>query len=195
MMRSRHAAVLAAVVLAALVLAGCSGSGSGHPAGAGQTAKAGRSGSVGPKALAKPPANLASGCQDNQSDMLALEAQEQPGAVASSGGPLFSSRPHAVLVCVYRYVAGPQDTNLIRSGVLTGATETALLTGLSAERGSASCKVGHTRFAVLQASTAVTGSNQVAWVELGGCDRVLRPDNTVGQASRAAIKIIQSLGR
>ena len=53
-------------------------------------------------------------------------------------------------------------------------------------RAVAGCPRPHRQFAVLQAR---------AYVEIGGCHRVLRPGNGIGQASPAALAVINRVGR
>ena len=115
--------------------------------------------------------------------MLDLELGQQPGLSGSPGGPIFSPQPAAVLVCIYR----SQSSELARSGTISGSAETTVLQGLESSASTARCSAKPAQFAVIQSETKIP---QVAWVELGGCDRVLRPDNTVGYASAAALKII-----
>ena len=79
------------------------------------------------------------------------------------------------------------DTFLIGGSRISGAAETALLAGIAAGRRSATCPQPNTMFAVLLPPQ--TGSLP-AYVEIGGCQRVLRPDNRIGQASPAALMII-----
>jgi hypothetical protein len=88
---------------------------------------------------------------------------------------------------VYQDRSGPLDTFLIGGSRISGAAETALLAGIGAGRRSATCPQPHTMFAVLLPPQ--TGSLP-AYVEIGGCQRVLRPDNRIGQASPAALMII-----
>jgi hypothetical protein len=109
------------------------------------------------------------------------------GQRPSPGGPVFSTRPLSLRVCVYRDRSGPLDTFLVGGGLVSRAAETALLRGITTGRTSAACPRSHARFAALL--TPGLGS-AVVYVEIGGCHRVLRPDNRIGQASPAALAII-----
>jgi hypothetical protein len=87
---------------------------------------------------------------------------------------------------VYRVGASPFETRFVRGGHVSGAAEATLLRGTMAGRAVAGCPRPHRQFAVLQAR---------AYVEIGGCHRVLRPGNGIGQASPAALAIINQVGR
>jgi hypothetical protein len=136
------------------------------------------------------PAGKASGkpvkqqCEDLSTDMFAQVTGGQPGTATATSTPLFSPVPSAVLVCVY----GSQSNELVHGTTVTGSAESTLLAGLQA--GSASCPANRPLYAVVQTEAAVS---QTAWIDLGDCARVLRPDNTIGQASPAALKIIDGV--
>lgn len=87
---------------------------------------------------------------------------------------------------MYRTGASPFQNRFVRGGHVSGAAETTLLRGTTAGRASAGCPRPHRQFAVLQAQ---------AYVEIGGCHRVLRPGNGIGQASPAALAVISRVGR
>jgi hypothetical protein len=88
---------------------------------------------------------------------------------------------------VYRDESGPLDTFLVGGSRVSGAAETSLLAGIAAGRTSATCLRRHSMFAVLLPRRM---GSLPAYVEIGGCQRVLRPDNRIGQASPAALAII-----
>ena len=128
-----------------------------------------------------------SGCPAAWKDMIGFSFAQGPSLRRSPGGPVFSARPLSLRVCVYRDRSGPLDTYFVGGGQVSGAAETALLREVAAGRASAACARPHARFAVLLPPG--TGS-AVVYVEIGGCHRVLRPDNRIGQASPAALAII-----
>ena len=134
-------------------------------------------------------AGIESGCPAGWKDVISLEESFSHGRSPhpSPGGRAFSPRPSWLRVCVYHDRSGPLDTFLIGGSRISGAAETALLAGIAAGRRSATCPQPHTMFAVLLPPQ--TGSLP-AYVEIGGCQRVLRPDNRIGQASPAALMII-----
>lgn len=137
---------------------------------------------------------LNSGCPSGWKDMLGALASLQHGRFlrGSRGGPVFSARPSWLRICTYRDRSGPYDTYLTGGGRVSGATETALLQGIAGGRAAATCPRPHDMVAVLLAPQA--GMNP-AYVEIGGCHRVLRPDNRIGQASTAALAIIEDASR
>jgi hypothetical protein len=134
-------------------------------------------------------AGIESGCPAGWKDVISLAEGAAHGRSLrpSPGGQVFSPRPSWVRVCVYRDRSGPLDTFLVGGSRVSGVTEAALLTGIAAGRASATCARAHTMFAVLLPPQM---GRQPAYVEFGGCHRVLRPDNRIGQASPAALTII-----
>jgi hypothetical protein len=138
-------------------------------------------------------AGVQSRCPAGWKDMIGFTASFDHGRSlrSSPGGQVFSPRPRTLQVCVYRDRSGPLDTFLVGGSRISGTTETTLLTGIAAGRSSATCSQPHTMFAVLLPS----GIGQAAYVEIGGCQRVLRPDNRIGQASPAALAIIDQARR
>lgn len=134
-------------------------------------------------------AGVRSGCPAGWKDMIGFTGSFDHGRSlhASAGGQVFQPRPQALRVCIYRDRSGPLDTYLVGGSRISAAAETTLLTGIAAGRSSATCPQPHTMFAVLLPSGM---SSQPAYVELGGCHRVLRPDNRIGQATPAALAII-----
>jgi hypothetical protein len=133
-------------------------------------------------------AGLGSGCPAGWKDVIGLADGSAHGRPLhpSPSGRVFSPRPPSLRVCVYRDRSGPLDTFLVGGGRISGAAETTLLTGIAAGRTSATCPQPHTMFAVLLPRM----NSQPAYIEIGGCQRVLRPDNRIGQASPAALVII-----
>ena len=136
---------------------------------------------------------VASGCAAAWKDMLGFDTQQHGGMTPSAGGPLFRPMPKSLRVCIYRWAPDSLDTRFVRGGYVKGATEAKLLKGLTAGRSSVGCAISHTAFAIIQ--PAGPASSNVAWVELGGCDRLLRGNYSVGQATRAAVAIIGNVGR
>lgn len=139
-------------------------------------------------------AGVESGCPAGWKDVIGfLDGFKQGQSLRlSPGGPVFSPRPSSLRVCVYRDRPGPLDTYLVGGTRVSGATETALLRGIAAGRTSATCPRPHAMFAVLLPSRM---GSLAAYVEIGGCHRVLRPGNRIGQASPAALSIIDKARR
>jgi hypothetical protein len=139
-------------------------------------------------------AGFGSGCPAGWKDVIGILDSLSNGKSQrpSVGGPVFSSRPPWLRVCVYRDRPGPLDTYLVGGGRVSGAAETALLRGIAAGGTPATCPRPHTMFAVLLPPG--TGG-LAAYVEIGGCHRVLRPGNRVGQATSAALAILNRVRR
>jgi hypothetical protein len=137
---------------------------------------------------------IESGCPSAWKDMIGVLDGFAHGQSPrpSPGGPVFSSRPPSLRVCIYRNRPGPLDTYLVGGSRISGAAETALLRGIAAGRTSAACPRPHAMFALLLPPRM--GSSP-AYIEIGGCRRVLRPDNRIGQASPAALAIISRARR
>jgi hypothetical protein len=137
---------------------------------------------------------IESGCPAGWKDMIGflsgLARDQSPRP--SPGGRVFSPRPSWLRVCVYRDRSGPLDTVFVGGGRISGTAETALLAGIAAGRDSAACARAHTMFAVVVPPQI---GAMPAYVEIGGCQRVLRPDNRIGQASPAALVIINQARR
>ena len=137
---------------------------------------------------------IESGCPVGWKDMIGflsgLARDQSPRP--SPGGRVFSPRPLWLRVCVYRDRSGPLDTVFVGGGRISGPAETALLAGIAAGRDSAACARAHTIFAVVLPPQI---GAMPAYVEIGGCQRVLRPDNRIGQASPAALVIINQARR
>jgi hypothetical protein len=134
-------------------------------------------------------AELQAGCDPQWKDVIAMENGSgylQP----SAGGPAFSPRPPQLRVCVY------QDSShtFIRGGIISQAAESKLLGDIQGGRTSTRCRLPHAEYAVLLAVSPAYRGGQVAEAELGGCDRILRPDNRVGTISPAGLDIIRAAG-
>jgi len=133
-----------------------------------------------------------SGCPAAWKDMINISFAQGQSLRPSHGGPVFPARPLSLRVCVYRDRSGPLDTYFVGGGRVSGTAESALLRGITAGRASAACPRPHVRFAVLLPPGI---SGPVVYVEIGGCHRELRPDNRIGQASPAAVAIIDRAQR
>jgi hypothetical protein len=126
------------------------------------------------------PESAATGCASSWKDMLTISADSaEPGPAA----PLWSRPVSTFRVCVYDRISGGQLPvgQFSSARELTGEPARALLTALNAAGPAAACSAPHTRFAVLTAE----GVADWATVELDGCHRLLRPDNTFGQLDAA----------
>jgi hypothetical protein len=136
---------------------------------------------------------VASGCPAGIADPFALYGSSN----ATPGGALYASRPASLRVCVYE-TGTAAGTRFAGAATVTGTAETTLLTGLAGGRQSGTCTLPHSMYAL------VTGAGQdtrTFFVELGGCERVLRyrtasgdrTSVTMGQASTQAVRIIETV--
>jgi len=136
-------------------------------------------------------AELAAGCDPQWKDVIKLESQRGSALNLSAGGPAFSPRPARLRICIYQ----DRTHSFLRGGFISQAAESKLLGEIQGGRTSTRCGRPHTAYAVLLAVSAGSRGGQIAEAELGGCGRILRPDNQVGTVSRAGLAIITQAGR
>jgi hypothetical protein len=130
--------------------------------------------------------SVETGCPDQWKDMVALEGANHPqGKDGGSVGDLASS-PASALVCLYK--AGPIDGGLRVGDLVKGATATGEAAGTIASEAMivaplpAGCQDA-AEFAVIANS---------AYVELGGCNRVLTSDGRLGASSKALLAQVKA---
>ena len=111
---------------------------------------------------------VGTGCHDLRKDTIAIAS---PGPAAAT--PAWASA-NEILVC--RYTMTGEYGELETGYSLSGQEASALKTALGAAGPAAPCDKPRTRFAVLR-----VWSGSTATVELDGCFRVHRPNNTLGQ--------------
>ncbi len=137
-------------------------------------------------------AELAAGCDPQWKDVIKLESQRGSALLnLSAGGPAFSPRPARLRICIYQ----DRTHSFLRGGFISQAAESKLLGDIQGGRTSTRCGRPHTTYAVLLAVSPGSRGGQIAEAELGGCGRILRPDNQVGTVSRAGLAIIAQAGR
>ena len=124
--------------------------------------------------------SLDTGCSESWKDMLVIGADS---AAPGPARPLWSTPVSAVRVCVYDTSRGgePEVGQFVSGRTVAGDAAKALLTVLDQAGPATPCTASHTRFAVL----TVDGAADWPTVELDGCHRLLRPDNTLGQLDDA----------
>jgi hypothetical protein len=131
-------------------------------------------------------AELVAGCDSQWKDVIKMGSLDP-----SAGGPAFSPRPPRLRICIYH----DPSHNFLRGGFISQAAESKLLGDIQGGLTSTRCGRPHTVYAVLLAVWPVSPGGQIAEAELGGCGRILRPDNLVGTVSRAGLAIISQAGR
>jgi hypothetical protein len=137
---------------------------------------------------------VASDCPPGFKDPFVVYGSPRP----SPGGAVFPTDPAALQVCVYGSGGAANAAQFARSASVTGQAERELLAGLSGAGRAGQCALPHSRFAVIESPGA-----PLIYVELGGCDRVLRyesasgglMDLSTGQATPATVAAIESLAR
>ena len=137
---------------------------------------------------------VASGCAPGFKDPFAIYGSPRP----SPGGAVFPAGPATLQVCVYSSGGAANAAQFARSATVTGPAERELLAGLSGAGRASQCALPHSRFAVVESPGA-----PLVYVELGGCDRVLRYEPVAGgltslatgQATPGAVAAIESLTR
>ena len=134
-------------------------------------------------------AELRAGCDPQWKDVIQLESGS--GALQpSAGGAAFTPRPPRLRICIYR----DSSYTFIRGGLISQAAESRLLGDIQGGRKSTQCRRPHTEYAVLLAVSPAYRGGPIAEAELGGCYRLLRPDNGVGTISPAGVDIIRATG-
>jgi len=133
-----------------------------------------------------------SGCEPAYKDLFDLDAYNlRP---ARPGSPV-RGRPASLTICLYRddpatnVPDGPTVSgslipvgSFVGGGTVSGSTEAALLKGISGGRQSTGCSRKHPEFAVLSGKAEQANT----FVEIGGCNRVLRIDFVIDKVARVA---------
>ncbi len=139
-------------------------------------------------------AEASSGCAPSYKDPFA--AYESARQV--SGGTLYTAPPASLQICVYALGGAANTSHFLSGTIVTGSTLTTLVDGLSSPVHLTVCSLPHEMFAVLSGSGP---GGTVVYVELGGCDRVYRPESvsgglmgiSTGQATPDTVSIIESV--
>ena len=138
---------------------------------------------------------VASGCTPEYTDPFSMYGPLRP----SAGGSVFAAVPSSLRICAYSSggtAGAPQFTG---AATVTGSAERELLAGLSGTLRTTSCTRPEPGFAVIGGPGA-SGSSPI-YVELGGCQRVLRSESpagrlagmSTGQATPGAIATIEAV--
>lgn len=139
-------------------------------------------------------AEVSSGCTSAYSDPFAQSEsyRRAPGAAG------YAALPSSLRICVYAAGNGTDGSQLLRGTTVTGPAATALIDGLSSPLRLTVCTLPRAMFAVV---TGLSADGPVVYVELGGCDRVYRPESlsggvlgmSMGQATPAAEATIEAV--
>jgi hypothetical protein len=133
------------------------------------------------------PLSITSGCTDDLKDMFAIAGKDARRAT----GPVLGAPVTALLVCVYDQVTRDSEPlgKLSATRSIEGDAAAGVLAALDKAGPGSDCSTPHTRFAVLTGSQHTGG---FAMVELDGCHRLLRNDNTLGQLDGATVAMLVS---
>jgi hypothetical protein len=139
-------------------------------------------------------AEASSGCAPSYKDPFVL----YESARQVSGGTLYTAPPTSLQICVYALGGAANTSHFLSGTTVTGPTLTTLVDGLSSPLHLTVCSLPHEMFAVLSGSGP---GSTVVYVELGGCDRVYRPESvsgglmgvSTGQATPDTVSIIESV--
>ena len=135
---------------------------------------------------------VASGCAPQYRDPFTGSEWLRP----SSGRGVLGPQPASLQICVYTSGGATSAVQFVRAATVKGTAERELLAGLTGAGRAGLCTLPHGKFAVLGGP-----NGPVIYVELGGCDRVVRYESgagglmglSAGQATPAAVAAIESL--
>ena len=135
---------------------------------------------------------VASGCAPQYRDPFTGSESLRP----SSGRGALGPQPASLRICVYTSGGATSAVQFVQATTVKGTAERELLAGLAGAGRASLCTLPHGKFAVLGGP-----DGPVIYVELGGCDRVVRYESgagglmglSAGQATPAAVATIESL--
>jgi hypothetical protein len=135
---------------------------------------------------------VATGCAPQYRDPFTGSESLRP----SSGRGALGPQPASLRICVYTSGGATSAVQFVRAATVKGIAARELLAGLSGAGRAGLCTLPHGKFAVLGGP-----NGPVIYVELGGCDRVVRYESgagglmglSAGQATPAAVATIESL--
>ena len=138
---------------------------------------------------------VASGCTPEYTDPFSMYGPLRP----SAGGSVFAAVPSSLRICAYSSGGAAGAPQFTGAATVTGSAEQELLAGLSGALRTTSCTQPEPGFAVI-GGPGVSGSSQI-YVELGGCQRVLRSESpagrlagmSTGQATPGAVATIEAV--
>ncbi|TWP46879.1 hypothetical protein FKR81_34290 [Lentzea tibetensis] len=127
--------------------------------------------------------SMDAGCSESYKDLIAIEASSaEPGPAT----PIWRTAVGAIGVCVYE--TQQEVGKFVAGHTIRDDAAKSLLAALDNAVPAAVCTAQHTKFALL----SVPGEATSVVVELDGCRRLLRPDQTVGQLDESVIAMIRT---
>jgi len=126
-----------------------------------------------------------SGCSQRWKDLINISA----GSARSGLAVPWPSPPKQITACVYAAATGTDGGKFIRTRLLDAAQTQLLIGSLRSAAAAEPCSKAHTEFAVL---IAAVPAGEAWYAEVDGCQRVLRPNNTLGQLPAAALDSLRS---
>jgi len=129
--------------------------------------------------------SIDTGCPEKYKDMITISADRAKPAAAR---PLWPGSPGPLRVCTYDPMPGKDvPGGQLRTARTLDAGATAdLVAALDKAGPAAACPTPHSRFAVI----SPVGSNNWAMAELDGCQRLLRPDYTLGRLDDRVVALL-----
>jgi hypothetical protein len=127
-----------------------------------------------------------SGCPDAYKDLTSYDNVVSHDAPV---GPVWANAVADLRICVYASPGNEPNRagKLTGSRVVTGAAAKNIADQLNAARPAITCDKPHTAFATV----APTTMNNPVSVELDGCQRMLRPDNTLVQLNEGVVAALK----
>jgi hypothetical protein len=135
--------------------------------------------------------SIDTGCGQMWSDGLTGDVLAHTRPAASR--QVWQKTPDAVLVCRWR----PRTSGLpelLGAGTVTGPDLTGLLARLDRLPAARPCRARHRTFVVLE-YVRRGWHDSAAYADIDGCQRILRPDHTLGQLDPATVRLLTTLSR
>jgi hypothetical protein len=138
-----------------------------------------------PIRLVDSPLSQQSGCSQRWKDVVTVEAGSATPAGPANPWP---SPPSQVRVCVYPSGNGSDGGDLVAGRLLDKAQTIGLLRVMFGSPIARACSARHNQYAVVLPAQP---QGEPWYVELDGCQRVLRPNHTLGQATDELLTLLK----